>query len=135
MARKSNHDEDDVEDIDDDDAVAGKEDDDEDDDEDTIDLDSAEKEEEDDDDDDEDEDEENKVSVEKLEARRLFQGEAEEILEHITLEDVTEVLRENDMDVEDAVKLKRFLHEVVAEGEVTSMEEAWEEALTRVEES
>jgi hypothetical protein len=134
LARKSNHDEDDVEDVDDD-VAADKEDDDVDDDEDTIDLDSAEKEEEDDDDEDEDEEEENKVSVEKLEARRLFQGEAEEILEHITLEDVTEVLRENDMDVEDAVKLKRFLHEVVAEGEVTSMEEAWEEALTRVEES
>ncbi len=136
MARKSNHDEDDIEDLDDDDAVAGEEDEDDDDDEDTIDLDSAEKEEEDDDDDDDDDDEEEKNnSVEKIEARRLFQGEAEEILDHITLEDVTEVLRENEMDVEDAPKLKRFLHEVVAEGEVVSMEEAWEEALTRLEES
>ena len=136
LARKSNHDEDDIEDLDDDDAVAGEEDEDDDDDEDTIDLDSAEKEEEDDDDDDDDDDEEEKNnSVEKIEARRLFQGEAEEILDHITLEDVTEVLRENEMDVEDAPKLKRFLHEVVAEGEVVSMEEAWEEALTRLEES
>ncbi|HVM33354.1 MAG TPA: hypothetical protein VMU88_09495 [bacterium] len=137
MARKSNHDEDELEDDDDDlDAEDGDDDDfDDEDDEDTIDLDSAEKEEKDDEDDDEDDDEEDGRSVEKIEARRLFQGEAEEILEHITLEDVAEVLRENEMDVEDAPKLKRFLHEVVAEGEVVSMEEAWEEALTRLEES
>jgi hypothetical protein len=135
LARKSNHDEDDIEDLDDDDAAADEEDDEDDDDEDTIDLDSAEKEEEDDDDDEDDDEEEKNKSVEKIEARRLFQGEAEEILDHITLEDVTEVLRENEMDVEDAPKLKRFLHEVVAEGEVVSMEEAWEEALTRLEES
>ena len=140
MARKSNHDEDEFEEEDDLDA-AEEDDEDEDDDDDldddeddTIDLDSAEQEEK-DDEDDEDEDDDDNRSVEKIEARRLFQGEAEEILEHITLEDVAEVLRENDMDVEDAPKLRRFLQEVVAEGEVVSMEEAWEEALTRLEES
>ncbi len=137
MARKGNHDEDEFEEEDDLDAAEEDDDDDDDlddEDDDTIDLDSAEKEEK-EDDDDEDDDEDDKRSVEKIEARRLFQGEAEEILEHITLEDVTEVLRENEMEVEDAPKLKRFLHEVVAEGEVVSMEEAWEEALTRLEES
>jgi hypothetical protein len=136
LARKGNHDEEDVEDLEDDDAAAVEADEDDDEDEDTIDLDSAEEEEEDDDDEDDEDDEKvTNDSVEKIEARRLFQGEAEEILEHITLDDVTEVLRENDMEVEDAPKLKRFLHEVVAEGEVVSMEEAWEEALTRLEES
>ncbi|HET9870530.1 MAG TPA: hypothetical protein VFR02_08555 [bacterium] len=129
MARKSDHDEDELEDLEDD-----FEDDDEDgdDEDDTIDLDSAEEEEEDDDDDEDDEEDD---SVESIEARRLFQSEAEEILEHLTLDDVTEVLRENDLEVGDAPKLRRFLQEVVAEGEVTTMEEAWEEALTRLEES
>ncbi|MGH7739578.1 MAG: hypothetical protein ACREL1_05475 [bacterium] len=131
MARKSNHDEDDLEDADD---VPAAQDDTEDD-EDTIDLDSAKEEEDDDDDEDEDDEDEEDDSVEKIEVRRFFQSEAEEIMEHLTLEDVSEVLRENEMDVADAPKLKRFLHEVVAEGEVANMEAAWQEALTRLEES
>ena len=136
MARKRNHDEDDVEEMDDDAPAAGGGDDDDSDDEDTIDLDSAEEEEEDDDDvDDEDEDDDAAAkTVEEIEARRLFQVEAEEIMEHLTLDDVKEVLQENDMDVSDAPKLKKILQDVVAHADVSTMEEAWEEALIRLEE-
>lgn len=140
MARKRNHGgDDDMEEMDDDAPAAGgqREDDDDSDDEDTIDLDSAEEEEEDDDDvDDEDEDDDVAAkTVEEIEARRLFQVEAEEIMEHLTLDDVKEVLQENDMDVSDAPKLKKILQDVVAHADVSTMEEAWEEALIRLEES
>jgi len=140
LARKRNHGgDDDMEEMDDDAPAAGgqREDDDDSDDEDTIDLDSAEEEEEDDDDvDDEDEDDDVAAkTVEEIEARRLFQVEAEEIMEHLTLDDVKEVLQENDMDVSDAPKLKKILQDVVAHADVSTMEEAWEEALIRLEES
>ena len=140
MARKRNHGgDDDMEEMDDDAPAAGgqRDDDDDSDDEDTIDLDSAEEEEEDDDDvDDEDEDDDVAAkTVEEIEARRLFQVEAEEIMEHLTLDDVKEVLQENDMDVSDAPKLKKILQDVVAHADVSTMEEAWEEALIRLEES
>lgn len=118
---------------DDEDEVEDDEDDeDDDDDDDTIDLDQAEEEEkEDEDDDDDDEDGE---SVDTIERRRLFQNEAEDLLENMTLEEVREVLRENDLDESQAQRLRKLLAEVVDDGEVTSMDEAWAEALERLEE-
>ena len=139
MARKSRHEEDDDMKEDDemeDRAPAEDEDDDEDDDDDdTIGLDEAEEEEEDEDDDEEDDDEEiTGKSTEELERKRLFQGEAEEILENLTLEDVKEVLQENELSPTLAPKLKKLLVEVIGEGEVTSLDDAWDEALERLEE-
>ncbi len=140
MARKSRHEEEDEMGEDDDRAgkSAKEEDDDEEDDgEDTIGLDEAEEEEEDDDeDDDEDEEGEEKagLSVEELERKRLFQGEAEEILESLTLDEVKEVLSDNELSVSLAPRLKKLLVEVIGEGEVTSMDDAWDEALERLEE-
>ncbi len=137
MARKRGHEED-AEIVDDDemdDKKPGDEDDDEeddDDDEDTIGLDEAEEEEE-DDDDDEDEDEPVGKSVEDIERRRLFQNESEELLENLTLEDVREVLRENDFEESLAPKLKKLLAEVINEGEVDNLDDAWDEALERLE--
>ena len=139
MPRKRGHedDEDLVEDEmeEDDDEVEDDEDeeeDDDDDDDDTIDLDQAEEEEkEDEDDDDDDEDGE---SVDKVERRRLFQNEAEDLLDNMSLEEVREVLRENDLDESQAQRLRKILAEVVDEGEVASMDEAWEEAIERLEE-
>ena len=138
MPRKSR---DEDEEIEDDKPVSGRKDDDDDldddDDEDTIDLDTAEEEEEDeDDDDDEEDDEEAKVvSVDDLERRKVFQSEAEEILEHLTLEDIKEVLSENEQETSLAPKLRKFLVEVIHQGEVDNMDDAWEEALERLEES
>ncbi len=138
MPRKSR---DEDEEIEDDKPASGRKDDDDDldddDDEDTIDLDTAEEEEEDeDDDDDEEDDEEAKVvSVDDLERRKVFQSEAEEILEHLTLEDIKEVLSENEQETSLAPKLRKFLVEVIHQGEVDNMDDAWEEALERLEES
>jgi hypothetical protein len=133
----------DSEDMRDDDEITerkseDKEDDDDDDlddDDDTIDLDSAEDEEDDDDDEDDDEDDEEarEESVETIERRRLFQAQAEDVLETLTMDDVKEVLKENELDVKLAPKLKKILVEVVNEGEVTTMDEAWEEAVERLE--
>ena len=136
MPRKSRHEDEELED--DKPASGRKEEDDEedDDDEDTIDLDTAEEEEEDDDDDDEDDDEEAKVvSVDDLERRKVFQSEAEEILEHLTMDDIKEVLSENEQETSLAPKLRKFLVEVIHQGEVDNMDDAWEEALERLEES
>ena len=136
MPRKR-HDEDEMDDEDvNDKPVKGEKDDDEDDDdEDTIDLDSAEEEEDDDDDVDDDDDEEDKDdSVETLERKRLFQAQAEEVLETLTMDDVKEVLKENEMDVSLAPKLKKALLEVIKESEVATMDEAWVEAVERLEE-
>ena len=138
MPRKSRHEEDDE--LEDDKPASGRKDDDDDlddDDEDTIDLDTAEEEEEDeDDDDDEEDDEEAKVvSVDDLERRKVFQSEAEEILEHLTIDDLKEVLSENEQEASLANKLRKFLVEVIHEGEVDNMDDAWEEALDRLEES
>lgn len=138
MPRKSRHED---EELEDDKPASGRKDDDDDldddDDEDTIDLDTAEEEEEDeDDDDDEEDDEEAKVvSVDDLERRKVFQSEAEEILEHLTLEDIKEVLSENEQETSLAPKLRKFLVEVIHQGEVDNMDDAWEEALERLEES
>ena len=133
MPRKRHEDEMDEEEMDDK-PVKSDEDEDEDD-EDTIDLDSAEDEEDDDDDvDDDDDEDEDDDTVENLERKRLFQAQAEEVLETLTMEDVKEVLKENDMDVSLAPKLKKALLEVVNEGEVATMDEAWEEAVDRLEE-
>jgi hypothetical protein len=137
LPRKSR---DEDEEIEDDKPASGRKDDDDDsdddDDEDTIDLDTAEEEEEDDDDDDEEDDEEAKVvSVDDLERRKVFQSEAEEILEHLTLEDIKEVLSENEQETSLAPKLRKFLVEVIHQGEVDNMDDAWEEALERLEES
>jgi hypothetical protein len=109
---------------------------DEEDDEETIGLDKAE-EEEDDDDDDDDEGEKGFVeeTVEDIERRRLFQTEAEDILENLTQADYVEVLKENEMDAKLAPKLKKVLAEVIREGEMDDMEEAWDEAIERLEES
>ena len=140
MARKSRHEDD--EKLEDDDAPGSRKADDndddlDDDDEDTIDLDTAEEEEEDDDDEDDDEDEEKAevVSVDDLERRKVFQSEAEEILEHLTIDDIKEVLSENEQETSLAPKLRKFLVEVIHEGEVDNMDDAWEEALERLEES
>jgi hypothetical protein len=138
LPRKRGHEED--EDLKDDDEMDGKESDDDededDDDEDTIDLDKAEEEEEDDDDvDDDDEDEEDSgKTVEQIERQKLFQAEAEDILESLTMDDVREVLKENDLEITLASKLKKLLVEVVNEGEVVSMDEAWDEAIERLDE-
>ena len=138
MARKRGHDEEPMDDDEIEDKAVKDDDDedDDDDDEDTIALDEAEEEEEDDDDvDDDDEDEEEAgKSVEEIERRRLFQGEAEEILENLTLEDVKEVLKENDLEEALASRLKKLVVEVINEGEVTSMDDAWDEAIERLEE-
>ena len=138
MARKRGHEDDeeivDDDEVEDEDVDDEEDDEDEDDDEDTIDLDQAEEEEEDDDDDDEDEEEATGKSVEDIERRRLFQTESEELLEHLTLEDVREVLRENDQDEALAPKLKKLLTEVINEGEVDNLDDAWDEALERLEE-
>lgn len=139
MARKSRHEDDET--IEDDAPTGGRKSDDDDeeddDEEDTIDLDTAEEEEEDEDDDEEDEDDEEKtaVSVDDLERRKVFQSEAEEILEHLTLDDIKEVLSENEQETSLAPKLRKFLVEVIHEGEVDNMDDAWEEALDRLEES
>ncbi len=135
MPRKRNEDEMDDDEVDDKPVKSDEDDDDEDDDDDdTIDLDSAEEEEDDDDDVDDDDDDEKDDSVETLERKRLFQAQAEEVLETLTMEDVKEVLKENDMDVSLAPKLKKALLEVVNESEVATMDEAWEEAVDRLEE-
>ena len=136
MARKRGHEEDEemVDDDEMDDKETDDEDEDDDDDEDTIDLDKAEEEEDDDDDvDDDDEEEEGTKSVEEIERQRLFQTEAEDFLESLTMDDVREVLKENDLEVSLANKLKKLLVEVINEGEVVSMDEAWEEAIERLE--
>ncbi len=138
MPRKSRHEDDET--LEDDDAPGSRKSDDDDDDdlddddEDTIDLDTAEEEEE-DDDDEEDDEEKEVVSVDDLERRKLFQTEAEEILEHLTLDDIKEVLSENEQETSLAPKLRKFLVEVIHEGEVENMDDAWEEALDRLEES
>jgi hypothetical protein len=138
LPRKSRHED---EELEDDKPASGRKDDDDDldddDDEDTIDLDTAEEEEEDDDDDDDEEDDEEAkvVSVDDLERRKVFQSEAEEILEHLTLEDIKEVLSENEQETSLAPKLRKFLIEVIHQGEVDNMDDAWEEALERLEES
>ncbi len=135
MPRKR-HDEDEMDDEMDDKPSKAEKDDEDDDDEDTIDLDSAEEEEDDDDDvdDDDDEDDDDDDSVETLERKRLFQAQAEEVLENLTMDDVKEVLRENEMDLSLAPKLKKALLEVVKECEVATMDEAWIEAVERLEE-
>jgi len=97
--------------------------------EDTVDLDEV-KEDEDDEDDEEDEAKGHvEKSVEDLEKKRLFLNEAEEAMDNLTLEDIREVLKDNDMDPKMAPRLKKLLADVIDEGDVTSMEEAWEEAL------
>lgn len=138
MSPKRRHDEDD--DLEDDEpTVRGRsaaDDDDDDDEEDAISLDEAEEEEGDDDDvddDDDDEDEEEGNSVEDMERRKAFQHEAEEILEHLSMDDVKEVLKENELEATLAPKLKKYLVVVINEGEVESMDEAWTEALERLE--
>ena len=139
MPRKSRQEDD--EKLEDDDAPGSRKNDDDDDldddDEDTIDLDTAEEEEEDEDEEEDEEDEEKKavVSVDDLERRKVFQSEAEEILEHLTLDDIKEVLSENEQETSLAPKLRKFLVEVIHEGEVDNMDDAWEEALDRLEES
>jgi len=120
---------------DDDDQVVGAAKEDDDDDEDTLGLDEAEEEESEDEESDEDDDDEFvKDSVATLESRRLFQHEAEEILENLTLEDVQEVLKDNEIDVKHAARLKRLLGQVVDEGELDKWEDAWEEAIGRLQE-
>ena len=140
MPRKRRHDDD--KELRDDDEMSEKdiekEDDEEEDedDEETVGLDKAEEEEEEDDDDD-DEGEKGFVAetVEDIERRRLFQTEAEDVLENLTQADYVEVLKENEMDPKLAMKLKKFLAEVIREGEMDDMEEAWDEAIDRLEES
>ena len=69
-----------------------------------------------------------------LEKKRLFLNEAEEAMESLSLDDIREVLKDNEMDPKLAPRLKKLLVEVVEEGKVFSMEEAWEEALDRLDE-
>ena len=138
MPRKSRHEED--EDMEDDEPAKGRaakdDDDEDDDDDDAISLDEAEEEEDDDDDDDDDDEEDEEkaaVSVEEMERRKVFQSEAEEILEHLTLDDIKEVLEENELETSLATKLRKCLVQVINEGEAVSMDEVWEEALERLE--
>jgi hypothetical protein len=139
LARKRGHEEDaeimDDDEMDDEESEEETDSDEEDDDDedDTIALDEAEEEEEEDDDEDEDEEDAGE-SVEKIERRRLFQNESEELLENLTLEDVKEVLRENDLEEGLAPRLKKLLAEVINEGEVDNLDDAWDEALERLEE-
>ena len=140
MSRKRRHEED--KELRDDDEMSEKDVKDEDGEEDdeeggeAVDLDSAEEEDEDDDDDDDD-GEKGFVeeTVEDIERRRLFQTEAEDVLENLTQADYVEVLKENEMDPKLALKLKKILAEVIREGEMDDMEEAWDEAIERLEES
>jgi len=138
LARKRGHEDDeemvDNEEVDDEEVEDEEDDDDDDDDDDTIALDEAEEEEEDDDDDDEDDEDSVKDSVESIERRRLFQTESEELLENLTMDDVREILKENDLDEALAPKLKKLLVEVINEGEVDNLDDAWDEALERLEE-
>jgi hypothetical protein len=138
MPRKQRTDDDGEVMEDDDEQVTGgsksKEDDD-DQDVDTLGLDEAEEEEEDEDEDEEDDEEEFvKDTVATLETRRVFQHEAEEILDNLTLEDVQEVLKDNEIEISHAGRLKRILTKVIEEGEMDNWEEAWEEAIDRLEE-
>lgn len=103
------------------------------DDEETIDLDKAKKEEEDDDPDEDDEEEALGDSVADIERRRLFQHEAEDLMENLTLDDIREVLKENGVDTDLASRVKKLLVEIIGEGEAASMDEVWEEALERLE--
>ena len=64
----------------------------------------------------------------------MFQHEAEDFLESLTLDDVKEVLKENDLDVNMAHRLRKLLVEVINEGDVVSLDEVWKEALERLEE-
>ena len=136
MPRKSRHEDEEAldDDVEKEEDLEEDDDDEEDDeDDDTIDLDTAEEEEEDDDDEDDEDDDDPAVSVDVLEKRRLFQNEAEELMENMTMEDVREVLREADLDEDMAPRLKKILVEVIDEGEAISMDEAWDEALERLE--
>jgi hypothetical protein len=139
VTRKRRHKEE--EELEEDDTPVRRKDDDDDpndNDEDIIDLDTAEEEEEDEDEDEEeDEEDEEKIvlSVDDIERRKIFQSEAEEILEHLVLDDLKEVLSENEMETSLAPRLRKFLVEVIHEGEVDNMDDAWEEALERLEES
>jgi hypothetical protein len=129
MARKSRADDGDSFDEDEERVVKASDDDDEE----TLGLDEAEEEEEDDDDEDEDE-EFVKDSVATIESRRLFQHEAEDILEALTLDDVQEVLKDNSLETIHAVRLKKILVDVVEKGELDNWEDAWQEAIRRLEE-
>jgi len=138
MPRKQRTDDDGEMMEDDDDRVVGgskSKNDDDDQEVETLGLDEAEEEEEKEDDDEEDDEEEFvKDTVATLETRRVFQHEAEEILDNLTLEDVQEVLRENEIEISHAGRLKRILAKVIEEGEMDNWEEAWEEAVDRLEE-
>jgi hypothetical protein len=135
MPRKPHSDDDDMSEDEDDQVVKSTDADDDEDDADTLGLDEAEEEEKEDDDSDEDDDEEFvKESVATLESRRVFQHEAEEILDNLTQEDVQEVLRDNGLDADHAGRLKKILMKVIEEGEMDSWEDAWEEAIRRLEE-
>ncbi len=124
-----NDDEDPIEDKD----VAAEDDEEEDDEEeDTVSLEDAEEEE--DDDDDEDEDEETTDAATDKDRKKLFQSEAEDFLENLTLEEIKEVLEENELDLSLAPRLKKLLKEVIDEGTVDDLDDAWDEALERLEE-
>jgi hypothetical protein len=139
VPRKRRHEED--KELRDDDEMSEKDvekeddEDEEDEEDDTVGLDKAEEEEDDDDDDDEGEKGFVEETVEDIERRRLFQTEAEDVLESLTQADYVEVLKENEMDSKLALRLKKILAEVIREGEMDDMEEAWDEAIERLEES
>ncbi len=101
--------------------------------EETIDLEKAKKEEEDEEDDEEEEEDVLGDTVADIERRRIFQHEAEDLLENLTLDDVRDVLKENGLDTDLASRVKKLLAEVISEGEVSSMDEAWAEAFERIE--
>lgn len=90
-------------------------------------------------DEDEDEDEEedggflDEEEIEEMDACRIFQEEAQEILEHLTMDEVREVLKERGFDPEHGPRLRQLLREVIDQGEVSSWEEAWDAALEALE--
>jgi hypothetical protein len=100
----------------------------------TLNLEQAEEEEAEEEEEDEDDEEFVEATVEDLARRRIFQTEAEETLESITLEEVKDVLKERGMEMSLASRLKKFLSEVIGDGEMESWEEAWQEAINRLEE-
>ncbi len=127
MSPKRRHEDDlndDEESMEEEDDVEDEDEEEEDDEEETIGLDDAEDEEE-DEDEDEDEKEEGADTSDK-DRKKLFQAEAEDFLENLTLDEVKEVLEENEMDEALAPRLKKLLIEVINEGDVDDLDDAWD---------
>jgi hypothetical protein len=134
VSPKRRHDDelnDDEDSVEEEDELEDDEEEEDEDDEETIGLDEAEEEEEDDDDDEEDE-EDSPTKASDSDRKKLFQAEAEDFLENLTLEEVKEILQENDLDEALAPRLRKLLVEVINEGDVDDLDDAWDEAIERL---